>query len=332
MGVCYDSGAGVAKDKQEAARWFRKAAEKGVAEAQYNLGVMSLKGDGAPQDYTAAYMWFNLAAAGGHEGAADVRDKILRGLPADQVAEGQRRATAFASRLESPEPENGAARGAPWAGGTQEAAAAVATGTGFFISTDGYLLTAAHVLADARRVQVRTGQGVTPAKVVRVDTGNDVALLKVEGRYPALPIAPSKSVKPGAAVFTVGFPNVGVQGFAPKLTKGDVNSISGIQDDPRAFQISVAVQPGNSGGPLIDHAGNVVGLVVARLDDAKTLGLTGSLPQNVNYALKSSYILPMLEPISDLAEKLPEPHASQERPFDAVAREAEAAVCLVLVY
>jgi serine protease Do len=70
----------------------------------------------------------------------------------------------------------------------------------------------------------------------------------------------------GNAVATVGFPNIGMQGFAPKLAKGKIASLSGAADDPRYFQISVPVQPGNSGGALVDEHGNVVGVVSAKLD------------------------------------------------------------------
>jgi S1-C subfamily serine protease len=250
----------------------------------------------------------------------------------EQIAEGQRRSAAFIA-----EPESSGAVGTPsrsqtGTGSLQHEAPPKGFGTGFFIAPDGRLLTAAHLVAKAATVRVRTRQGMLAAEVVRVDTINDVALLKVEGQHEALRVAPSRSVRIGDPVFTVGFPNIAVQGLTPKLTKGDVNSLAGIQDDPRSFQISVAVQPGNSGGPLVDRAGNVIGLVVAGLDDKTTLGLTGALPQNVNYALKSCYILSMLESIPDLARELPGPHTEEERSFEAVVKEAESAVCLVLVY
>src|SRR5207249_3907696 len=101
------------------------------------------------------------------------------------------------------------------------------------------------------------------------DAANDLAILKVEGKSRALPVAASRIVQLGEPVFTIGFPNVALQGFEPKLTRGEVSSLAGIQDDPRYFQISVPVQPGNSGGPLVDSRGNVVGIVGMRMDDIK---------------------------------------------------------------
>jgi S1-C subfamily serine protease len=68
-----------------------------------------------------------------------------------------------------------------------------------------------------------------------------------------------RAIRLGSAVAAIGLPNIGLQGFAPKLAKGEIASLSGAQDDPRYFQTSVPVQPGNSGGALVDERGNVVG-------------------------------------------------------------------------
>jgi len=97
--------------------------------------------------------------------------------------------------------------------------------------------------------------------VVKVDAANDLALLKAAGRFAALSrlVGTSRGVNLGGTVATVGFPNIGLQGFAPKLAKGEIASLSGAGDDARYFQISVPVQPGNSGGALVDERGNVVG-------------------------------------------------------------------------
>ena len=121
---------------------------------------------------------------------------------------------------------------------------------------------------------------------MKVDAANDLALLKAEGRFAALPVAASRAVKLGGTVATVGFPNIGLQGFAPKLAKGEIASLSGAGDDARYFQISVPVQPGNSGGALVDERGNVVGVVSAKLSARAALASSGALPENVNYAVK----------------------------------------------
>ena len=170
-----------------------------------------------------------------------------------------------------------------------------------------------------------------PAQVVPIDAANDLALLKAEGRFAALPVAASRGVKLGGTVATVGFPNIGLQGFAPKLAKGEIASLSGAGDDARYFQISVPVQPGNSGGALVDERGNVVGVVSAKLNASAALRSSGSLPENVNYAVKSSYLLSFLESVPDVASKLKEP-SGKEKKFEDVVKEAEQAAVLVLVY
>lgn len=139
------------------------------------------------------------------------------------------------------------------------------TGTGFFITADGYLLTNHHVVEDGGDISVRTDKGDLPAKIVKVDKKNDLAVLKVEGKFAALPLLSSHKVGLGEKVFTLGFPRPKVQGFSPKITDGIISSVAGIQDDPRDFQISVPIQPGNSGGPLVDQYGNVIGVIVSKL-------------------------------------------------------------------
>lgn len=165
----------------------------------------------------------------------------------------------------------------------------MASGSGFFISEDGYFITNAHVVNNARHVKIKLAGNIMPATVARVDTLNDLALLKVDGHFKPLAIS-TNAVELGQAVFTIGFPDIKLQGTEPKYTDGKISSLSGIKDDPTEYQISVPVQPGNSGGPLVNTTGNVEGVIVARLDEAAALASVGSLPQNVNYAIKSNVL------------------------------------------
>jgi S1-C subfamily serine protease len=204
----------------------------------------------------------------------------------------------------------------------------ISSGSGFFISEDGLLLTAAHVIVDDNPIQVKVGETELPARIVRMDVVNDIAILKVTGAFHYLPLGNSTGVKLGSMIFTIGYPEPHVQGLEPKLTKGEINSLAGLHDDPRKFQISAPIQPGNSGGPIIDEMGNVIGIVDSSLDVGKTLALTGGVPQNVNYAVKINYARLLLETISN--SKLPAP--SVESPgFDIVVDRALAASALVTV-
>ena len=112
---------------------------------------------------------------------------------------------------------------------------------------------------------------------------------------------------------------------------GEINSLSGLQDDPRHWQISVPVQPGNSGGPLFDEAGNVIGMVLSKLDAITVARFTGDLPQNVNYAVKSIYALPLLEPYG--VKLISESSASTPaKNLESVIEKVQGAVVLILVY
>src|SRR5439155_24401848 len=206
-----------------------------------------------------------------------------------------------------------------------------AAGSGFFITEAGYCITSEHVVGHGAQVRLLTPNGIIQAKVVKVDRDNDLALLKADGKFAALPVATSRPVKLGSTVTTVGFPNIDLQGFAPKFARGEIASLSGIQDDARYFQISVPVQPGNSGGALVDGHGNVVGVVSAKLSAEVALFRSGALPENVNYAVKSSYLLGFLESVPDVAAKLKEPNA-KDATFEKVVEQVKEATALVLVY
>lgn len=213
-----------------------------------------------------------------------------------------------------------------------ENANVMGSGTGFFVSADGTFLTAAHVVAGSSLIVVKTDEAFWPAHILRIDHANDVAVLRVavDRHVPWMPLGDSGAVKMGQSVFTVGFPNIELQGIEPKLTRGEISSVTGIQDDPRVFQVSVPVQPGNSGGPLVNIQGQVVGLVIARLDDRVTFAASGALPQNVNYAIKSAYVGTLLDTIPNVDVGM-SPHQNVIKPFEQLVDTVRAAVGLVLV-
>jgi serine protease Do len=196
------------------------------------------------------------------------------------------------------------------------------TGTGFYIGGDGWLLTNQHVVKDATEVDIRGVDGVIHrATVVKTDAEGDVAVLKTKG--PAakwLPLVTTEATM-GTAVFTVGFPDTTIQGVEPKFTDGRVSSLSGLRDDPEHYQITVPVQPGNSGGPLVDaKTGTVVGIVAAVLRGR----------ENVAYAIKSRVAAALLKTVpafsSNVPVKLP---ASAE--IEALAADVRSATVLVMV-
>ncbi len=169
------------------------------------------------------------------------------------------------------------------------------TGTGFFVSRDGYIISAFHVIQDAKEVAVVLRFGdILRATVKGIDDANDIALLKISRSAKPLAVVSSRAVAVGDQVFTIGYPLIDIEGQEQKTTFGHVNALSGIQDDVRFVQIDVPIQPGNSGGPLLDSRGRVVGVVTRTLDPAVLLKQSGIVPQNANYAVKSDYLLPLM--------------------------------------
>ncbi len=289
---------------------------------------MYYEGEGVVKDYVAAYKWFLLAGAQDQKARKNVSTMESGFLTPNQRAEGQRLARNFRVRPEPP--------AAIQAGGIAQRESAressASSGTGFLITANGYIVTNHHVLEKAREIRVLTPNGLKQATQIAVDVANDLALLKIEGDgYEPLPVVSSRKASLGQTVIAIGFPNIGIQGFSPKLAKGEIAGLTGIQDSPRDFQISVPLQPGNSGGALVDERGNVVGVIVAKLSPKAMLRATGSLPENVNYAVKSSYLLSFLESVPEIAAQLPDPNDGIPNFTDAV-KQAQAAAVLVLVY
>lgn len=174
---------------------------------------------------------------------------------------------------------------------TPDSSGPISTATGFCISPDGYIATARHFTNGARSYKVITKSGKVDARLVMADPAYDLAILKIDAA-PAgiIPVRPSEGVKLGESIATIGFPQTQLQGREPKVGKGEIASLSGMRDDPATFQVSVPLQPGNSGGPLLDQRGNAVGVVVMVLRQS----------QVVNYAVKSSNLLNLCRRIPEL--------------------------------
>lgn len=176
----------------------------------------------------------------------------------------------------------------------------IARGTGFIITKDGFLLTNHHVVKDGRRYAIQYGGKTMAANRIGEDIENDLALLKVEGRFVPVEFAPSGSAKLGQTVFAYGFPNPGIQGVAVKVTRGIISGLSGIMDNERTYQIDAAVQPGNSGGPLTDENGYVLGVVSARINPQFAVSSSGMLPENVNFAIKGRWVRAFVSKFPDV--------------------------------
>ena len=188
------------------------------------------------------------------------------------------------------------------------------SGSSFLITQNGFLATSHHVIAGHKAVEVEHLGKTYNAEVVHSDASSDLALLKISGNFTPLPVVNSESVTLGESVSTIGFPNSTILGKSAKYSTGEVSGLSGVLDSPRDFQVSLPIQPGNSGGPLLDKHGNVVGVIAAKLDASVALSVTGTLPENVNFAVKSAHLLAFLESYPSILRELPKPEESLLEP------------------
>lgn len=171
------------------------------------------------------------------------------------------------------------------------------SGTGFFVDPSGFLITCAHVVNGTGEIKVIISNGeILSAKIYRIDIPHDLGLLKVEHQAPAVVPVPSDA-EPliGDRVLTLGFPVPSVEGFNPKLTDGIISSLTGVRDNPDDVQITVPVQPGNSGGALISENGTLLGVVAARANEETFYAQSSSLPQNISYAKKSALVRGLIQ-------------------------------------
>jgi len=205
-------------------------------------------------------------------------------------------------------------------------------GSGFIITEDGYVVTCQHVIGGSKRLRVKTSEGIADAKLIAQDAKNDLALLKIEGSFVPVSFATAPSAKLGQTIFTLGFPMPDLQGFEPKVTKGVISSLSGISDDVRHYQIDAAIQPGNSGGPLADESGNIVGLLDLTLNPGRVIQETGGLPQNVNYALRKSYLMAFLEARREVAGRLSLAKEDAKPSFEDAVENLRKSVVLIIAY
>jgi serine protease Do len=167
--------------------------------------------------------------------------------------------------------------------------------TGFFVSSEGHIVTNSHVVKDCSSVQVTFGLAPKMAgRIMAHDAANDLALIKIE-MYPMAFASLRSGVRLGEGVAAFGFPLAGLLATSGNFTLGNVTAVAGLGDDTRILQISAPVQPGNSGGPLLDFSGNVVGVVEGKLNAITVFTVTNDLAQNVNFAIKANVVTNFLD-------------------------------------
>lgn len=356
----YEAGVGVERDTVRAAQWMQHAADRRNPAAQIGLAQWYLTGQLVERSPLYAYAWAQVAAESAlrvgdaaladalSQRAAAVRRQAAGQLTGDQLIDGQRMGRewrpqslalqlppgaeppAASSRNASPGASPGTLPGtlpAPPAPVTADSGAVPAqppaprprstTGSGFFVSRAGHLITNEHVVRECRDIKLGDGQA---AELIAIDRRADLALLKAGPVEHAAVLRADVRPRQGEEVLIYGFPLRGVLSSSGQLGAGMVTALSGLRDNPLQMQIDVPVQSGNSGGPLIDAHGEVIGVVVSKLNALRVAQVTGDIPQNVNFAVAAA-------PLKSLIAAHAVPLAAAPRPSAPLAREliAEAA-------
>lgn len=172
-------------------------------------------------------------------------------------------------------------------------------GTCFLISSEGYFITNFHCIENAKEITVKGIDGDFTTKygatVIASDPSNDLALVKITSKNVQFETPPfairSNGVLQAERIYALGFPKADAMGEELKITEGIISAKSGVQGDISKFQISAAVNPGNSGGPLIDEEGNLIGIIYAK----------SSIAESAGYAIKASYLEVFLNNVEEFS-------------------------------
>ena len=177
------------------------------------------------------------------------------------------------------------------------AAGKTSIGAGVVASLDGMIVTNHHVVKDCASISVLDPQKQrTPARLVSAQAVNDLALLKAERTFPtAASFRRGVELQAGEWVMVVGYPLAGILGYEPNVTFGYVSAVGGLRGDATRFQISAPIHKGNSGGPILDQGGQVIGIVTAKLDALAVQKRTGDLPQNISFGVRGEVAQGFLE-------------------------------------
>ena len=209
--------------------------------------------------------------------------------------------------------------------GSESNSRLIGTGTGFAVNPD-YVVTADHVLEGCNEVTIVHNHEETAAQTVARDRSNDLGLLRLDKKFlHAAKLRGGSSIRLGERVSNYGYPLFGDISTSATITEGNINNLSGAGNDSTVFQFDAPTQPGNSGGPVLDSAGNVVGVAIEILSK-KYADATGHIAQNVNFAVKSNIVENFLYSNKASFEKA---DSTEELKLPDIAEKAETFTVLV---
>lgn len=283
---------GLTPNDEEAARLARSAAIQGYGPGQGLIAIFYRDGTGVEPNDILTYEWASLASARLQGQAAEtirnIRDQTARHLSPAALAAAQVTTANWkpGQDLVPPAPDPGAPSAPSLRG----------NGSGLIIGKEPYVVTAHHVISACREIKLRDADGDKSAvtHVVARDKASDLALLAgVEFGSPLkMRASPARL---GETVTSFGFPLSNLLASSGNLTTGTVSSTTGMQGDSKTFQFTAPVQPGNSGGPIVDEYGNLIGVAVGKLNAVAIAEATGDIPQNVSFATNAERVRSLLD-------------------------------------
>lgn len=305
----YLLGVSVAKNYSAYIKWLERVVNNSsvsantMAVAQFSLGETYYQGLGISQNLVLAYAWLNLAMANG-VGSPEIQKALERMhreaermLTPEQLNEAQQ----LSANWKQGHPMRAADKQA--AGPVENAPAKLDTpattlkkalsGSAIVISQQGKLLTNQHVVNECKEIRIPVAN--KNASLVLADKANDLALLQVEGdamlpgTVPAV-FADESSVRQGEDIVTFGFPLDGYLPTSGNITQGIISALAGPFNNSSVLQITAPIQQGNSGGPVLNMKGQVVGVVIGKADAVKLTKATGDIPQNINFAISGRVV------------------------------------------
>ena len=297
LGMFYLTGSGVARDPVQGVKWLVRAGEQGHPVALAAIGEGFAKGDGLPEDPRQAFFWYSVALPrladqpGPSTLTLRARDAVATKMTFDETR-------AFMIMAQTWVPAKGSLAGVTAQAGMKTTGPIPRdTGSGFTINDQGQVLTADHVVRECKTITVTAPAGsAVPAEVVVADEASDLAVLKPAAPAgPAAPLHDLTPVRQGETVLAAGYPLSNVLGAELNTTTGTITALSGWKRDRKGLLFSAPISPGNSGGPLLDVTGGVIGVVQAQLDNLALASVAGIVSQNVNFAVGGEAIRAFLD-------------------------------------
>lgn len=323
LGHSYEYGIGVSKDSAKAVWWYQKAvaqnnveaekalgwaylggyslvpkneakgielilkaASQGDDSAQGLIGLQYMRGDFLDKDLVRAYAWMLLSSAQKNLEATKYVDQIEAELSSTQRREGQRLAAEWKIG-DTLLPTSSADVGTEY---PIKKLTKQSTGTAFAVSFDGHALTNYHVVNRCREVKISGQEDF--AKVIASDVVNDLALLQISGKFNAVAHLSSEvdALRQGEDLAVFGYPLNSLLSAGGNFTPGTLSALAGLGNNTNQIQITAPIQPGSSGSPVMDKKGNVIGIVSMKLNDVEMARSTGSVGQNVNFAVNGQTV------------------------------------------